>query len=215
MIEIDLPDNVLQNFLYLSQHGNKNVMETVSVIDDKEDIKDIISCFINVDSVLVGFLFNHTTPFTVHSDLNTKKKSILLCPIESHEDQTFIVFDQTLESDVPISWIYNIFDDKTDEELKEMYYDKSLRCRPCDSPQVKGCTDYPVSDELFEYLPYSKDLYHGLTGYAWKYKPGKALLFDANKLHATGRMPSPKIGCTIHFSKSIDDLEILANTRVL
>jgi hypothetical protein len=215
MIEIDLPDQVLQNFLYLSQHGNKNTMETVTVIEDKEDIKDIISCFINVDSVVVGILFNHTTPFTVHSDITTEKKSILLCPIEAHEDQTFIVFDQILESDVQKSWIYNIFDDKTDEELKKLYYDKSLRCRPCDTPQVKGCTDHPVSDELFKYLPYSKDLYHGLTGRVWKYTPGKALLFDANRIHATGRMVSPKIGCTIHFSKSIDDLEILANTRVL
>jgi hypothetical protein len=117
-----------------------------------------------------------------------------------------VIFDQRLDSDVSMSWIHDIFSDKTDEELKEMYYDKSLRCRPCDSPQVKGCTDQPVADELFEYLPYSKDLYHGLTGYAWKYTVGKALLFDADMLHATGRMNSPKIGCTVHFTTPIAEL---------
>jgi|DEB0MinimDraft_12_1074336.scaffolds.fasta_scaffold00138_11 hypothetical protein len=209
MFEIDLTQSVIDKFTQLSQSGNKNTMKNVSVIEDKEDIKDIISEFIDPSTVVVGSLFNHANPFAVHSDMKTGKKTILLIPIESHNpDQTFVIFDQRLDSDVGMSWIHDIFSDKTDEELKDMYYDKSLRCRPCDSPEVKGCTDHPISDELFKYLPYSKDLYHGLTGYAWKYTVGKGLLFDADMLHATGRMNGPKIGCTIHFTESIENIEI-------
>ena len=68
---------------------------------------------------------------------------------------------------------------------------------------------------MFKYLPFTRDLYYGLTGKVWKYKPGKALLFDANRLHATGRMSEPKIGCTIQFTSPVSNLEISAKTRIL
>jgi hypothetical protein len=139
----------------------------------------------------------------------------LLCPIQASSDQVFVVFDQTLKSDTPKSWIGNIFDDKTDEELKEMYYHNSLKCRPYDTEEVQGCTSKPIDEDLFEYLPYNKDLYYGLTGRVWHYKPGKALLFSADRIHATGRMSQSKIGCTIQFTESIDNLQISTTTHTL
>jgi hypothetical protein len=207
MFEIDLPHGVVDKFVQLSTSGNKNTMKNVSVITSQKDINNIISEFVDTSTVVVGNLFNHSDPFTVHSDMKTSKKTILLMPIATQDpDQRFVVFDQRLDNAVSMSWIHDVFFDKTDTELKEMYYDMSLRCRPCDTPEVTGCTDHPVADELFEYLPYSKDLYHGLTGYAWKYTIGKALLFDADMLHATGRMNGPKIGCTVHFNTPIAEL---------
>ena len=215
MLEIDLPSNVLEDFFELSNSGNKTSMANVSIIEDEDAIKNIVSKFINTESFFAATLFNHTEPFTIHSDVSDKKKSILLCPIESHSEQVFVVFDQTLNSDTPKSWISDIFADKTDQELEDMYYHNSLKCRPCDTQEVQGCTNKPIAEELYKHLPYSKDLYYGLTGRVWHYKPGKALLFDANRIHATGRMYAPKIGCTIQFTDPIDSLDISVKTHNL
>jgi len=215
MIEIDLPANVVKEFKLLAINGKKNEMKNVSIIEDETSIKSIINSFIDTNSFFAATLFNHTEPFTIHSDVSNLKKSILLCPIQASSDQVFVVFDQTLKSNTPKSWIGNIFDDKTDEELKEMYYHNSLKCRPYDTEEVQGCTNEPIADDLYKYLPYTKDLYYGLTGRVWHYKPGKALLFDADRIHATGRMYGPKIGCTIQFTDPIDSLDISAETHNL
>lgn len=215
MIEIDLPYGVLEAFTNLSANGVKTIMKDLSIIEEQETIKSIADKFIDTSCFHYGNLFNHTQPFAIHSDVSIKKESILLIPIHASVEQKFIVFDQTVESTSEISWIYNIFDDKSNEELKEMYYDSSIKSRPCDTNSVKGCTRNPVSNSLHKFLPYTKELYHGLTGIAWNYTPGKALLFPANRIHATGRMSSSKIGCTIQFTDSVNNLLISASTRIL
>lgn len=213
MFEFDLPVQVLEKFKKLSTHSNKKEMKDVSIVEEQSEIKEIISEIISVESYHYGNLFSHNNPFAIHSDISNKKKTILLIPIEASPEQKFIVFDQTINQDEPISWIYNIFDDKTQDELKEMYYDTSFKTRPCDTQNVVGCTDQPISDDIYKHLPYTKDLYHGLSGTVWNYTPGKALLFEANRIHATGRMSRPKIGCTIQFKDSIESLASSLSTR--
>lgn len=214
MIEITLSQDILSQLIDLSVNGNKTYMKDLSIIEEQDKVKHILKNIIDTKYFHYSNIFNHISPFTIHSDISHKKKSILLIPIHAHKDQKFIVFDQTVDSDKEVSWIYNIFDDKTDEELKEMYYESSLRTRPCDSDFVKGCTNLPIDDSLFEHLPYTQDLYHGLTGKIWSYTPGKALLFPANRIHATGKMLSSKIGCTVQFSAATNNLEILTETHI-
>ena len=209
--ELDVTENVLQELIHLSNNGIKSSMKDVSIIEEQDKIKQIISDLICTDGYHYGNLFNHSNPFTVHSDMSDIKKTVLLIPIKAHEKQKFIVFDQVLKNKKEMSWIYNIFDDKTDEELKEMYYHTASKLRPCESHQVHGCTHEPVSESLFKHLPYVRELYHGLTGFAWDYKPGKALLFPAERLHATGKMIEDKIGCTVQLTTPIEHLEIRAS----
>lgn len=215
VFEIILPDNTLKKFIDLSLNGNKTFMKDLSIIEEQDKVKQILNDFIDTNSFHYSNIFNHINPFTIHSDISSKKKSILLIPIDSHKDQKFILFNQTVVSDKEVSWIYNIFDDKSDQELKEMYYESSLRSRPCDSDFVLGCTNLPISEKLFKHLPYSRNLYHGLSGIVWDYTPGKALLFPANRLHATGRMKSSKIGCTVQFGFTTNNLEISAEKHIL
>jgi len=213
--EIDIPPVTLKKLEDLSKNGEKTFMEDLSIVEDQENIKLYLKDFININSFHYANLFNHKNPFTIHSDISYKKKSILLIPIKAHKDQKFILFDQIVESDKEVSWIYNIFKDKTDQELKDMYYESALRTRPCETQCVKGCTGFPIDEELFKFLPYTKELYFGLTGFSWDYKPGKALLFPANRLHATGKMKSKKIGCTVQFTESINNLGILTEKHIL
>lgn len=211
--ELNLTQEVLKEFIDLSINGNKTLMKDLSIIEEQDKVKNILNKFIDTTSFHYSNIFNHLTPFTIHSDVSDKKKSILLIPIQAHIDQKFIVFDQTVKSEKEVSWIYNVFDDKSEEELKAMYYESSLRVRPCDSEFVYGCTDDHIKEELYKHLPYSRNLYYGLSGFAWDYKPGKALLFPANRLHATGRMKSSKIGCTVQFKDSTSNLEISKEIR--
>ena len=215
MLELDIPNDIIAQFLELAVTGEKTQFKNLSIIEEQQKIQTIISNVIDTTFYHYGNVFNHTDPFTIHSDISHKKKSILLIPIDAHQDQKFVVFDQTIDATKEISWIYNVFDDKTDDELKEMYYESSSKSRPCDTDSVQQLTNLPISDKLFQHLPYTKDLYYGLSGVAWDYKPGKALLFPANRIHATGKMQSSKIGCTIQFTAPIGSLEILTSTRNL
>jgi len=206
MIELTIPTELLNEFIELANNGQKTIMKDLSIIEEQNKIKELASRIVKNNSYHYGNIFSHTEPFTIHSDISNVKQTILLIPIKAHYSQKFIVFDQTVNLNESISWIYNIYDDKTNQELKDMYYETAKRTRPYDTPEVVGCIDAPISDELFEHLPFSKDLYYGLTGKIWDYIPGKALLFNATALHATGRMVEPKIGCTIQFKKPIADL---------
>lgn len=213
--ELEISECVLNKFINLSQKGKKTHMKDLSIIEEQEKIKELISEIINIDSFHYANLFNHSKPFAVHSDISYKKKAILLIPIAAHSDQKFIVFDQTVNSNHEVSWIYNIFDDKSEEELRDMYYDSALKVRPVDCKFVNNCVKDYISEKLYKELPYSKELYYGLTGFAWKYTPGKALLFPANRIHATGKMKSKKIGCTVQFKEPVNNLEILTTKRIL
>lgn len=215
MITLELSEEILKKFTDIANNSKKTVMENVSIIEEQEEIKSACSSILDIDSYHYGNVFSHREPFTIHSDISNKKKTILLIPISAHKTQKFVVFDQTINQDKPVSWIYNIFDDKTEEELEKMYYSSSLRTRPYDTPNVKNLVNNPISDELYQHLPFSKELYYGLTGVAWDYKPGTALLFEANRIHATGKMLSSKIGCTIQFTDSIDTLRSSLKVRTL
>lgn len=216
LLSLNLPSDVLEEFKkIINTETNKIYKKDAFIIENQKAIMEIVSTFIDISSYHYGTIFSHSNPFTIHSDISDKKKTILLIPIEADKDQNFVVFDQTVDRDSPISWIYNVFADKTDEELKEMYYESAYKTRPYDTENVIGCSNKPVNNDLFEHLPYTKDLYFGLTGRAWSYTPGTALLFPANRIHATGKMKSPKIGCTIQFRDSIDNLRTSLKAHIL
>jgi len=210
LLSIKINHNTLTKFNNLINNPvNKTVMKDLYIIEDQEGIKSIVSDIVDTDSYYYGNIFSHKDPFTIHSDICEKKKTIMLIPINAHVTQKFIVFDQTIKQTTPVSWIYNIFDNKSDQELKEMYYENSLKSRPGDHPKVQNLTNNPISNELYQHLPYTKDLYFGLTGKVWNYTPGTALLFSANHIHATGIMRSSKIGCTVQFTESLENLQNL------
>lgn len=210
MLTIKIDNSILTQFYnIINNPTSKTEMKDLFIIEDQDSIKNIVSKIVDTDSYYYGNIFSHKEPFTIHSDICDKKKTIMLIPIEAHITQKFVVFDQTINQNNPVSWIYNIFDQKSVKELKEMYYENSLKSRPCDHPNVQNLTNSPVSDDLYKHLPYTKDLYFGLTGQVWDYKPGTALFFDANKIHATGIMKLPKIGCTIQFTESLKNLQNL------
>lgn len=215
LIELDIPYLVVDAFANLKTNVNKTEFTDLTIVEEQDQIEDIISTVIDTKHFHYGNLFSHSNPFAIHSDISSKKKSILLIPVDAHVDQKFVVFDQTVVCDHEVSWIYNLFDDKTDQELKDMYYESALKTRPFDTDFVKHLTKMPVDESIYQHLPYSKELYHGLTGTVWDYKPGKALLFPADRIHATGKMQSPKTGCTVQFKTTVDSLEILTTTRIL
>lgn len=208
MLTIDIDNKTLDKFYNLINNPvDKSEMKDLFIIEDQLGIKNIVSNIVDTSSYYYGNIFSHKDPFTIHSDICNKKKTIMLLPIEAHVTQKFIVFDQTITQTTPVSWIHNVFNDKTEQELKEMYYDNSLKSRPYEHPNVKNLQNNPIADELYQHLPYSKDLYFGLTGHIWDYVPGNALFFDANRIHATGIMNSCKIGCTIQFTESLETLK--------
>jgi len=208
MITFALPDGTLDKLVSLSETGDSTGMQGLSIIEEQDKIKGIVSDFMDISSYHYGNLFSHVDPFTMHADISDKKRTILLMPIQAAPDQHFVVFDQTVEQLEPVSWIWNIFDNLSEQELADRYYLSALKSRPCEYKNTRGLTNQPCSEDLFEYLPYSREFYYGMSGRAWPYTPGQALLFPANHIHATGKMSAPKVGCTVQFN--LDYPEVLA-----
>jgi len=214
MIEIDLPDNILEKLLHLSQHGNASEMHELSIIEEQDRIESIVSEFIDTTYYHYGNLFSHINPFTTHADISDLKQTIMLMPISADPSQHFVVFDQKINNLSPVSWIWNLFDDKTDQELEDMYYLSALKSRPCEYPNISGLTNSSIDPELMKHLPFSEEFYYGLSGKAWPYKPGKALIFSAVHPHATGLMQSPKIGCTVQFKAPYEKVILGLNSSI-
>ena len=168
MITFDLPLDTFVRLSDLSVHGNATEMNNLRIIEEQDKIESIVSTFMHTTHYHYGNLFSHAEPFTTHADISDLKRTILLMPIKASPEQHFMVFDQTIDRDKPISWIWNLYDDKTDEELAEMYYLSSEKVRPCETPELQNVTDEPVSDELFQHLPFTKDL-------PWTYRKSLAV----------------------------------------
>lgn len=214
MITFNLPTDTFMQLASLAKTASTTEMSGLSIIEDQDQIKSVISTFMDVSAYHYGNIFSHIDPFTTHADISEKKRTILLIPIQASDDQSFVVFDQTVDQENPVSWIWNLFDDKTDQELADMYYLTALKSRPCEHKNVKGLTNEPCPNDLFEHLPYTQEFYYGLTGKIFEYNPGNALMFPATHLHATGRMASPKIGCTVQFSCDFDQAVSALNSAI-
>jgi hypothetical protein len=65
MFEFDLPFGALEKFKKLSKHTNKKDMLDLSIIEEQNEIKNIISDIISVESYHYGNLFAHNTLTTI------------------------------------------------------------------------------------------------------------------------------------------------------
>lgn len=204
-IPIHLIDN-LQNEFYSRNSYTKNEMEKVISIKEIKAVRDVVE-FLGFDiNCLVGDNFyKHSRAYFPHVDaplVDARKYLHVVVPIEKlyTEDQFFVIFDQTSKIG-PATWTGLLDVDINFEHNK----------------QVKGLinehhvTDYcydSLLDEFCEnYLPYPKEWYKGLSGKAFKWEPGTALVFPSNRLHCTGKMPkdASKLGLTLKF-KMTDDV---------
>lgn len=164
------------------------------LIERRLDIKD--------PYVVVGDNFyKHGTSYFPHCDAveETAWLNIVL-PIERYNvrgDQKFIVFDQTW-SGRNITWLGDF---KLDGDF---HSNKKTNNRPCDGEFFQGGTGQELPEETWQHIEqkyFKKDYFHGMSGTAYTWTPGNAIVFDSNHIHSTGRMQSEqKLGISIRIA---------------
>ena len=166
--------------------------------------------FLNVDNISTAYIYAHDEPIPLHVDRYKVDANFNLCvPLYTTDsNQKFIVFDQIFDR-CGCEWqAPNVSqkrhqpatpEDKSnsndDNDHVESICYKGIR--PCDTDGIVGLTDRAVNNDLQNVLPFDIDFYHGLTGNAWNWKPGKGLVFKSSQLHTTAAQTEFKIGCVL------------------
>ena len=149
---------------------------------------------IDVDRIKVSNFYNHKTPYLPHTDFRNDVNENFVIPVETvnGQDASLVIFDQwwPLPSN---TWVFH-----TNATFE---YNKELKGRPCDY-DVENMIDGDIDDNLYnEHLYYfPKKYWKGLSGKAYKLKPGNLLEFDSKMIHATSAMNCErKLGLTLRY----------------
>lgn len=213
MKEIDIPIktiNILLDHVFSNIDKSKLGKFPFYTKVNNDLLQKAFSDVIDIDCVTTAYIYAHDEPIALHVDRYKKDSLYNLCvPLMTDDtDQRFIVFDQIFDQ-CGCVWEF-------DEEIRKHHqpltkndevqsnndnnHDKTMAYvghRPYNTPGVTGLSTEPLLSDLAKHLPYSKDFYHGLTGSAWHWRPGKGLVFKSSQIHGTGKQTKFKIGCVL------------------
>ena len=205
--------DILLNFFNSNTHLHYDTMGMKKIIEPWQHVQHILepilSKYFPTDTNLGDNFYKHNFPYFTHIDsCNNKNSYNVLIPLYLSENtnQKFVIFDQYCTDYSGATWLGDIWKPEGDFESNKK------RDFPYKDETVIGCTDKPISDDMYEVLKYdyrNEEQFFGLTGIAYDYKPGNILVFPSNQLHCTGRMDCEyKIGLSLRF-------EILDKNHIL
>ena len=211
--EIDIPRYAIETLLaYVEQHVDiVNNKEPFYMNVDHELREQAFGKFLDTSIIETAYIYAHTQPIPLHVDRYKKNSVYNLCvPLyKGDSDQYLLVFDQTFD-EYGLSWRLADIDhikhnpagpehEQTSNKDNDHLPSEVLTgIRPCDTDGVVGLTGRDVPDHINKILPYGNDnFYFGLSGTAWNWKPGKALIFKSSQIHGTAMQSEFKIGCVV------------------
>jgi len=178
--------------------------------------------YLNTTAMETAYIYAHTQPIPLHVDRYKKNAVYNLCvPLykTTEQEQRLLVFDQQFTSH-GMSWRLGSIEHEKHKPAG--YYDQStsdadndhlpsevlIDVRPADTPGVSAITDQPLPDSIQKLLPYgNQNFYYGLTGIAWHWRPGAALLFKSSQIHGTAVQSAFKIGCVVLMNSDLVQLD--------
>jgi len=212
--EIDIKESTIELLLdYVKQHVDINANPDPFYMNVDADLRErAFGDYLNTDIMETAYIYAHTQPIPLHVDRYKKNAVYNLCvPLykTTEQEQRLLVFDQQFTSH-GMSWRLSSIEHEKHKPAG--YYDQStsdadndhlpsevlIDVRPADTPGVSAITDQPLPDSIQKLLPYgNQNFYYGLTGIAWHWNPGKALVFKSSQIHGTAQQSEFKIGCVV------------------
>lgn len=211
LVENIITDSELEYLQQIFQRNNhilSNGMDKVLLPMDEPEFKDFVTDLIerrlgiNDPYIVVGDNFyKHGHSYFPHCDAieDTAWLNIVV-PIARYNmrgDQKFIVFDQQWQGK-NVTWLGD-FDIQGD-----FYSNKKTNSRPCDGEFFTNGTNTELPGELWQHIEnryFTRDYFYGMSGVAYSWTPGNAILFHSKHIHATGRMMSDsKLGVSIRIA---------------
>lgn len=173
----------------------------------KDILNPVLSKIMPTDKNLGDNFYKHDFPYFTHIDSNNNPHSYnVLIPlfIEGNHDQKFIIFDQYSKDYTGATWLGDIWKPEGNFESNKK------RDFPYKDQSVAGCTDKEIDKDLYKLLKYNyrnEEMFFGLSGVAYDYKPKNILIFPSHRLHCTGKMMCKyKIGLSLRFEILDTDL---------
>lgn len=151
---------------------------------------------IEVDKIKTCHFYKHKVPYYPHTDFRKDEIQNLVIPleVEGGPNPSLIVFDQYFENP-SVTWTFR-------EDVK-FKVNTGIKGRPCDFNEVKGLTNNPIEQGLYNNFlyHYPEKYWYGLSGKAYEFVPGSIIQFDSKKIHCTSAMEcSTKLGLTIRYN---------------
>ena len=201
--ELEYLKNIFLSHDHIFSHGMDKVLLPLDDPEFKEFVTNLIENKLGInDYKIVGDNFyKHEHSYFPHCDAieDTAWMNIVL-PIlrfEPRQDQKFIVFDQTWHGK-NITWLGNF---KLDGDF---YSNKKTNQRPCDGEFFEGATNSELPMDIWQHVDhqyFTRDYFYSMSGTAYSWTPGNAIVFDSQHIHSTGRMQSKsKLGVSIRIA---------------
>ena len=112
-------------------------------------LEPILKKYIPVDKNLGDNFYKHSFPYFTHVDSGNNKNSYnVLIPlyVSNNIEQKFVVFDQYCTDYSGATWLGDIWKPEQDFNLNKK------RDFPYKDPTVVGCTDQPISDDMYHFI---------------------------------------------------------------
>ena len=198
--------------LQIHKPNNPNVIKINHPWRHLQDVLDpILSKYFRTNKGSGGNIYKHSNLYSLHvgSDEPTQMINVNI-PIHlevEEPQQHFIVFDQWTDNGFGQTW----YGDRPDLNNYDFDRNKKVPTSPYNDPRVYDCTEDPIDPEFYkkylEFDMHKPELFHGLTGTAYEWKPGNMVVFNSNNLHCTGKLIGPwKMGLLINFEGTVEEL---------
>lgn len=157
-------------------------------------------CFPFIGKFVGGNFYKHTSPYLPHTDHQQKwgNTSVnIVLPLTFAGTQPYlVVFDQKWKNN-PITWtmVY-----KKQEGKISSSTNVQLEGLPCQY-EIEGKTGEDIEQSFGEmYLPLPNKCYRDLSGEAFPFTPGSAIIFDNSKIHCTSKFIGEKLGLSLRYT---------------
>ena len=142
-----------------------------------------------------GNFYKHAVPYLPHTDYQPQDNSVLnvVIPMQYTESlPNLIVFDQTWEQPA-VTWSMH-------HKVQSFTINIGVKGCPYEYSSIKNLTGKEIDHTLFQYLNhYPKQCLFGLSGSAYPFVPGSAILFDNKKIHCTSSFTGVKLGLALRY----------------
>lgn len=145
-----------------------------------------------------GNFYQHSSPYLPHTDYKENQDNTInvVVPLRSvcTTPASLVVFDQVYTKN-SITWCL-------DGPVMYFSVNTGVLGNPCDY-EVLGLTNAEIDSTLHENFlsHHNKECFYGLSGSAYPFEVGSAIMFDNRRIHCTSHFVGTKTGVSLRFKK--------------
>jgi len=196
-----IPKNVIHDLInYYNSVGSYSTT-SMKKADPTEILPNITEILENVlGRKLIyssGNFYKHSTPYFPHTDYKRyedNKLNVVIPLMYSESEPSLIIFDQKWELD-SVTWSLS-------GPVEYFLYNIGVKGSPWEYP-IKGKTNRDIDQDFYnKFLNHQpRSCFKDLSGQAFPFIPGSAIIFDNRHIHCTSTFTGEKLGLTLRFKE--------------